>query len=72
MPVIEAMACVWPVTTSNTSACAEIAGNAALLVNPSLTDAITQAMRRLVDDAVLWKGLRTFRGAISKKTGIHG
>lgn len=34
LPVIEAMACGTPVVTSNTSSLPEIAGNAAVLVNP--------------------------------------
>ena len=34
MPIIEAMACGCPVITSNSSACKEIAGEAAMLVDP--------------------------------------
>jgi glycosyltransferase involved in cell wall biosynthesis len=34
LPVLEAMACGTPVITSNTSSLPEVAGEAALLVNP--------------------------------------
>ncbi|HEY7821085.1 MAG TPA: glycosyltransferase family 1 protein, partial [Vicinamibacteria bacterium] len=49
-PVIEAMACGTPVLTSNTSSLAEIAGGAALLVDPYDTDAIANAMDRALGD----------------------
>lgn len=44
LPVVEAMASGTPVITSNTSALAEVAGNAALLVDPLNTEAIAQAI----------------------------
>jgi glycosyltransferase involved in cell wall biosynthesis len=47
MPVLEAMAAGTPVITSNRSALPEVAGEAALLVNPEDADAIGQAMRDL-------------------------
>jgi glycosyltransferase involved in cell wall biosynthesis len=37
VPILEAMACGCPVITSNTYACKEVAGEAALLVDPSFT-----------------------------------
>ena len=53
MPVVEAMACGCPVITSTTTALPEVAGGAALLVDPTDTDAIAHAMGRVADDASL-------------------
>jgi glycosyltransferase involved in cell wall biosynthesis len=47
MPVVEAMRCGCPVITSTTSSLPEVAGDAAVLVEPSDPDAIADAMRRL-------------------------
>ena len=47
MPVLEAMAAGVPVLTSNRSALPEVAGDAALLVEPSNTEEVSQALRRL-------------------------
>ncbi len=48
LPVLEAMACGTPVLTSNVSATAEVAKNAALIVAPLSVDAITDGLRRLL------------------------
>lgn len=48
--VVEAMACGVPVLTSNISATAEIAGDAALLVDPLSVDAIRDGLRRLLEN----------------------
>jgi glycosyltransferase involved in cell wall biosynthesis len=53
LPVLEAMACGAPVVCSNTSSLPEVAGAAALLVDPADTDAITAALRRVASDADL-------------------
>jgi glycosyltransferase involved in cell wall biosynthesis len=53
LPILEAMACGTPVVTSNTSSLPELAGNAALLVEPTDVGAIAAAMRRLWQDADL-------------------
>ena len=58
MPILEAMACGCPVITSNSTACAEIAGDAALLVNPRSVDEIAHAMSRLIEDESLRESLR--------------
>jgi glycosyltransferase involved in cell wall biosynthesis len=47
MPVLEAMAAGVPVLTSNRSALPEVAGDAALLVNPENTEELAQALRNL-------------------------
>lgn len=52
-PLLEAFACGTPVITSNTSALPEIAGGAALLVDPASVDQIVAACRRLVQDTAL-------------------
>lgn len=50
MPVLEAMACGAPVITSNRSSLLEVAGDAALLVNPEAPDQIAAAVVRLLND----------------------
>jgi glycosyltransferase involved in cell wall biosynthesis len=47
LPIVEAFACGTPVITSNVTSMPEIAGDAALLVNPHDVDEIAQAMVRL-------------------------
>ncbi len=54
MPVLEAMAWGVPVVTSNGSALKEVAGDAALLVEPHDTDALAAALSRLAEDPILW------------------
>jgi len=58
LPVLEAMACGTPVITSNCSALPEVAGDAALLVNPYVEGEITAAMQVVWDDAYLRSRLR--------------
>jgi len=53
MPVIDAMAAGVPVVSSNRTALAEVAGEAALLVDPTDTDAIASALSRLIEDESL-------------------
>jgi len=50
MPIIEAMQLGTPVITSNTGGTAEVAGEAAILVDPYNTDEITTEMSRLLID----------------------
>ncbi len=49
MPVLEAMAHGLPVLSSTTSALPEVAGDAALLVDPTDTDAIANGLEQLLD-----------------------
>ncbi|MBI4571395.1 MAG: glycosyltransferase family 4 protein, partial [Chloroflexi bacterium] len=58
LPVLEAMACGTPVVTSNGSALAEVAGGAALLVEPRDVGALADALGRLLADEGLRAGLR--------------
>ena len=51
LPVVEAMACGTPVITSNVSCLPEIAGDAALLVNPYLETEIADTLVRLASDS---------------------
>ena len=53
MPILEAMACGCPVITSNVTACPEVAGDAALLVNPRSVEDIANSMIRLITDSKL-------------------
>lgn len=57
LPILEAMSCGTPVITSNVSSMKEVAGSAALLVNPYDTGAISDAMNRLLGDEPLRRGL---------------
>jgi glycosyltransferase involved in cell wall biosynthesis len=57
LPVLEAMACCTPVVTSNTTAMPEVAGDAALLVDPTSVDQIADAMKRIVSDTSLRRQL---------------
>lgn len=58
MPILEAMACGCPVITSNVTACPEVAGDAALLVDPRSVSDLSNAMRRVAEDASLRADLR--------------
>lgn len=53
LPVLEAMACGTPVITSNLASLPEVAGDAALLIDPYNIAAITAAMRAVAIDASL-------------------
>ncbi len=53
LPVLEAMACGVPVVTSNLSSLPEVAGDAALLVDPYDVAELSEALGRLVHDSAL-------------------
>jgi glycosyltransferase involved in cell wall biosynthesis len=66
MPVLEAMAAGTPVITSGRSALPEVAGDAAVLVDPWDTEALGTALRLLAGDEELrrdwaWRGMARAR-----------
>lgn len=58
LPVLEAMASGIPVLTSDRGAMLEVAGDAALLVDPEDDEALRDGLHRLLDDAHLRRVLR--------------
>jgi glycosyltransferase involved in cell wall biosynthesis len=58
LPVLEAMACGTPVITSTTSSLPEVAGEAALLVDPKDVEALAAGMERVLTDPALRTTLR--------------
>lgn len=59
LPILEAMACGTPVITSNVTSLPEVAGDAALLVNPYDPKAIADGIQLLLTDNKLRTGLIT-------------
>jgi glycosyltransferase involved in cell wall biosynthesis len=53
LPVLEAMACGTPVVTSNLSSLPEVAGDAALTIDPLNLDALVNALEQLLTDTAL-------------------
>jgi len=58
LPVLEAMACGTPVVCSNASSLPEVAGDAAVLVNPRDVEELAGAMRQLVESQEIRAELR--------------
>ena len=58
LPILEAMGCGVPVITSHTSAMPEVAGEAALLVDPQDANTLAEAMASVLDDKTLRDDLR--------------
>jgi glycosyltransferase involved in cell wall biosynthesis len=58
LPVLEAMARGVPVACSNASSLPEVAGDAALMFDPTSEPAIAQALQRLLSDPALAESLR--------------
>ena len=58
LPVLEAMACGCPVITSTVSSIPEVAGTAALLIDPYREDEMAQAILRLIREPFLAQQLR--------------
>jgi glycosyltransferase involved in cell wall biosynthesis len=57
LPVLEAMSCGTPVITSNISSLPEVAGDAAILINPYNIEEITAAMKIIINDSETRKQL---------------
>jgi len=82
MPVLEAMSAGIPVVTSNRSALPEVAGDAALLVDPEETAALTEALRDLTRNSDLREklsakglkraGLFTWEQAVQQTWAVYG
>lgn len=53
LPVLEAMACGTPVITSRISSLPEVAGDAAVMIDPYSVDELTDALKRVIDDSTL-------------------
>lgn len=58
LPVLEALSCGVPTITSAISSMPEVAGDAAVLVDPTDTAALAAAMQRLIQDRNLQQDLR--------------
>lgn len=59
LPIVEAMACGTPVVTSNVTCMPEVAGDAALMVDPLSEREISQAILRVIDSAPLASRMRS-------------
>lgn len=58
LPVLEAMACGSPVITSNISSLPEVAGSAAILINPDNVDEIAKALNKILANEGLRQELK--------------
>jgi glycosyltransferase involved in cell wall biosynthesis len=58
LPVLEAMSCGVPVITSKAGSLSEVAGNAAILVEPDDLAGLVAAMQEVLEDTVLQDDLR--------------
>jgi len=58
LPPVEALACGTPVITSNTTSLPEAVGDAALLIDPTSTSAMADALAHIVYDTALREHLR--------------
>jgi glycosyltransferase involved in cell wall biosynthesis len=66
-PIVEAFCCGAAIVTSNNSSCGEIAGDAALTIDPKEPSQITQAITQLLEDRDLNEKLRHKALARSKQ-----
>ncbi len=57
LPILEAMACGIPVMTSNVSSLPEVAGDAAILINPYDIDEMSDSIKQLMENSILRKTL---------------
>ena len=71
LPILEAMACGTPVITSNLSSMPEVAGDAALLVNPYSVGEIAHAMQTVATDSKVRSNLKKASLARSAEFSWH-
>lgn len=67
LPILEAFAANLPVITSNTTAIPEVAGDAAILINPWDTQAIKQAMQIMIEAPDLRRSMQEKGQLIAKQ-----
>jgi glycosyltransferase involved in cell wall biosynthesis len=70
LPAVEAMACGAPVIVSNRASLPEVVGDAALLVDPSRTEAIGAALAAVLTDSALREDLR--RRSLERAKAFRG
>jgi len=58
LPALEAMACASPVVCSSTTSLPEVAGTAAIFVDPADVESISTGLKRAIDDVPLRRTLR--------------
>lgn len=60
LPILDAFACQTPVVTSNLGSLKEVAGNAAVLVNPERVDSIAEGIKEVINNRGEWvkKGVK--------------
>ena len=70
LPVLEAMSCGCPVVTSNVSSMPEVAGDAAVLVNPESMEEITEGIKKAMKERedLVKKGLKRAKEFSWEKT----
>lgn len=56
LPILEAFACKTPVVTSNMGSMVEVAGKAAVLVDPNSVDSIAEGIKKAVNESEKWVG----------------
>lgn len=76
LPILEAFSCNCPVITSGTTATAEVAGDAAILINPQSVEEITRAISRIASSAdfrreLIEKGKKRVEEFSWEKTAIE-
>ncbi|MEZ4666920.1 MAG: glycosyltransferase family 1 protein [Anaerolineae bacterium] len=75
-PVLEAMACGTPTVTSNVSSLPEVAGDAAIVIDPYDIEELANAIRSILDDKILSSrlshaGLDRARQFTWEKSALH-
>jgi alpha-1,3-rhamnosyl/mannosyltransferase len=76
LPILEAMACNCPVICSNAASMPEVAGEAAILINPARSDALAHAIDTIVHDSgtrvtLMRKGIKQAAGFTWKDTAAR-